>query len=179
MSSDEQVHAYARQERAPLHRWVENMTATARRQATSVAAAEGRQWVNRTLEFRPARGEIRAWLELVLDERRGLHNRVEALTKENDAVRAQRDEALEGYREDVERFRAHVQLLDEDRTRRAKERDEALDALELSRAAVAHFRRERDELRAAYGQAEGERNELARRVGVGRASCPHTPKGGA
>lgn len=183
-----------------LRPWVDNMTLTGRRQVTSVAASRLRQWVNGTHEGRPTRGELKAWVLLVLDERRDLHNRVEALTKERDvarhevealrgdvkasdneldAVTAQRDEALEGYREDVERFRAHVETLDADRTRRTRERDGALEVHARLNETITHLVKAYEEMRTAWELAEAELREERKGRGVGRASCSHASRGGA
>lgn len=139
-----------------LHAWTENLSSTGRRQATSVAASKLRQWVNGTNEERPSRGEIKAWDLLVLNERRELHNRVEALTKENEALTAQRD----GLIEDL-----------------AAERS-------AHDADVAGLGDRRDTLRGMLRQAQCERDRLRAELQAhvawasSRAPAPHTPGGG-
>ena len=99
---------------------------------------------------KPTRDQLRAWSKAVLADydRRGRDiaehkRRRDEVSVELDAVRAQRDDALEAYR-----------AADEDRTRRARERDQALAGMETDALAYAG-------LRTVYEEVEGERNRYA------------------
>jgi chromosome segregation ATPase len=171
--------AYARQERTPSA-WTEALSATGRRAAVQVAVNKLTDWVANVHEERPTRGEIRAWLELVLGEWRGLKERskvavaqreeawqsIRKMHAELDAVVAQRDDALA----DASELRDRVWFLDEDRTRRTRERDDALEALEKTIA-------ERNEL-ARHNRTLRETITCLRRPRFGRASCKHPRVGG-
>lgn len=206
-----------------LHRWAESMSVTGRRQAARVAVAKLNDWTHGHNEERPSRGELKTWFALLLADRHALLWRaneagqgaqvVEGLRRELDAVRAQRDDALEevriaradaaGCAEEADELRDRLLDVEQDRTRLTKERDRAEQNLYQHTVEAA---RRYDELDEAYGQAEAERNDLARvaaereraliriqggrgsrwrwdgsawhRLGPGRSSCSH-PGGGA
>jgi chromosome segregation ATPase len=201
MSIDETPaeRAYARQERdlgawaggvmTGLTKWAEGMSPTGRRQAAAVAESELRQWVNGTRLGRPSRGEIKAWVTMLVELVRDLHNRLNAATlaaqdaaglrRELEAVAAQRDDALEdlvaerrAHDADVARLRERVRMADEDRTRRTRERDQALDR-------IAQLEEDYRATNVAWQQAEAELRAERKGRGVGRASCSHPAQGGA
>jgi hypothetical protein len=141
--------AYARQERtpdlsAPLHAlaaWAANLGKTGRRQATSVAVDRLRQWCAHNHDDRPSRGELRAWVTLVLDKLEALSEEVRGLRREVEALTAQRDGALEDL---VAERRAH----DADVAGLAAQRDDALAEERVAREASTMYAEEAERLRS-------------------------------